>query len=270
MNALADRFEQQHPKSRESWITACDDWRRRYPLMLSEYYVDRDRVSGYVFMDELSDALDSSDTIVVGNGLDAVAHFQVYRVKEGQRTLSSGNWGSMGWDLPMAIGASVGSSRRTVCVAGDGSVQLNVQELATIRHYSLPVKIFVFNNDGFGTIRATQRNLMEGRLFGSSAPTGADNPDFRQLAGAYGFGYQRIANPSEVSDGIRLTLEQDGPTVCEVLVAIDEEILPKASAFKREDGSLESRPLEDMAPFLPREEVRRNMHLFDDDNEGLE
>jgi len=169
----------------------------------------------------------------------------------------------MGWDLPLAIGACVGSGRRTICVTGDGSIQLNLQELATIRYYQFPVKIFIHNNRGFASIRATQRNLLEGRLVASDPASGVDNPDFRRLADAFGLPYERIADSNELGPGIARVLAMGGPVLCEVVVSPDQEIVPKASAFRREDGTLESRPLEDMAPFLPRDEVWHNMHLFD-------
>jgi acetolactate synthase-1/2/3 large subunit len=169
----------------------------------------------------------------------------------------------MGWDLPLAIGACIGAGRRTICITGDGSVQLNLQELATIRYYDLPVKIFVYNNQGFASIRATQRSLLEGRLVASDPGSGVDNPDFERLAGAFRLGYERIADNDGLEDGMKRVLEAPGPVLCELLVSPDQEILPKASAFRRDDGTLESRPLEDMAPFLPRDEVWQNMHMFD-------
>ena len=233
--------------------------------MVPEYYREPEYVGGYAFMDVLSDQLGSSDLLVAGNGLDTVSYIQVFRVKKGQRTMTSTNWGAMGWDLPLAIGACVGSGRRTTCVTGDGSIQLNIQELATIRHYDLPIKVFIYSNQGFASIRATQRSLLDGRFVASNPASGVDNPDFCQLAQAFGLPFDRIADSSDIEAGIGRVLSLDGPVLCEVVVSPDEEIQPKASAFRREDGRLESRPLEDMAPFLPRDEQWQNMHLFDRD-----
>ena len=262
---LVRELEREPLEAPGPWLQACADWRERYPLMVAEYYQDPQFISGYAFMDGLSDQLDRTDVLVAGNGLDTVSYIQVFKVKEGQRTMTSANWGAMGWDLPLAIGACVGSGRRTICVTGDGSVQLNLQELATIGYYRLPIKVFIYNNRGFASIRATQRNLMDGRFVASDPASGVDNPDFRRLAEAFGLPYERIADQAEIGSGIRNVLEIDGPVVCEVIVSPDEEIQPKASSFRRDDGTLESRPLEDMAPFLPREEIWHNMHLFDDD-----
>jgi acetolactate synthase-1/2/3 large subunit len=263
--ALVQELERAPLAPRTRWLEACASWRRRYPLMVPEYYQDPEYVSGYAFMDVLSDQLGSSDILVAGNGLDTVSYIQVFRVKKAQRTMTSANWGAMGWDLPLAIGACVGSGRRTICVTGDGSIQLNVQELATIRYYDLPIKVFIYNNQGFASIRATQRSLLDGRLVASDPASGVDNPDFRRLAEAFGLPYERIADSSDVEAGIARVLTLDGPALCEVVVSPDQEIQPKASAFRREDGTLESRPLEDMAPFLPRDELWQNMHLFDTD-----
>jgi acetolactate synthase-1/2/3 large subunit len=175
----------------------------------------------------------------------------------------------MGWDLPLAIGVCIARSRRrTVCVTGDGSLQWNIQELLTAGHYRLPLKLFVFNNRGYACIRSTQNNFFKGRYVGADVASGVANPDFSCLAAAYGWKYAHIGSPSELSVGIDHVLEQEGPVLCEVNVAVEQGISPKASAFRREDGALESRPLEDMAPFLSRQEVWDNMHLFD--NEELE
>jgi acetolactate synthase-1/2/3 large subunit len=191
---------------------------------------------------------------------------QAFKIRSGQRAIISCNWGAMGWDLPLAVGASVGSGRgRTICVTGDGSIQWNVQELLTIRRYSLPVKIFVFNNRGYSSTRSTQNAFFEGRYVGADHASGVANPDFRALAAAYQIAYDRIDCNDEVETGLARFLADEQPGLCELRIAPEQGITPKASAFRRDDGSFESRPLEDMAPFLPREEIWENMHLFDDD-----
>jgi len=245
------------------WMETCDRWKKNYPIILDEFYHDKEHVNSYVFVDKLSDLLTSKDIVVAGNGIDEVSYWQAFKVKPGQRTMISGNWGPMGWDLPAAVGACIGGGHsRTICLSGDGSVQWNVQELLTIKHYHLPVKIFIFNNKGYTNIRLTQANFF-GRFVGADESSGISNPDFAHLAAAYGLSYSQISNNTEVEDGIRRVLQTEGPTLCELNIAIDQGITPKASSFRREDGTIESRPLEDMAPFLPREEIWDNMHLFD-------
>jgi acetolactate synthase-1/2/3 large subunit len=223
----------------------------------------------YVFMDRLADVLGSEDVLVTGNGFDVVSCYQAFKVKEGQRVLFSGNWGSMGWDLPLAIGACCGRDRRpVVLVTGDGSIQCNLQELLTVKYYRLPLKLFIYSNEGYGSIRATQKSLFDGRLVGADPSSGVGCLDMRKLADLYEMDYQHIADNDAVEAGIRQAVNREGPVLCEVTLSRDQVIAPKASAFRRSDGTFESRPLEDMAPFLPRDEVRWNMHLFDEDAAG--
>jgi acetolactate synthase-1/2/3 large subunit len=244
------------------WLAACAEWKRRYPVITPDYRLDTGYVNSYLFMDTLSDCVRASDTIVPGAGLDTVSAYQAFRVQRGQRVLISG-WGSMGWDLPLSVGACVGSGARTITITGDGSIQWNVHELQTIAHSQLPIKIFVFNNSGFSSIRATQNNFFEGRFVGSHPQSGVSNPDFAKLASAYGLTHCRISTNEELPTGIVEFLADDVPGICEVVLDADQSISPKTSSFRRDDGTFESRPLEDMAPFLPREEVHYNMHLFD-------
>lgn len=248
------------------WLPTCEEWRKRYPIILEEYRQAQTTVNSYIFMDRLADFMQSDDCLVAGNGLDTVTYYQSFKVKPGQRTMTSNNWGSMGWDLPLSIGVCIGrGKRRTVCVTGDGSIQWNIQELLFLQFHKLPIKIFIFNNQGYSSIRATQNAFFNGRYVGADVGSGVANPDFAKLAAAYSIAYCQVRNHSELDTGIQQTLSTPGPVICEVNIAVDQGITPKASAFKRADGTLESRPLEDMAPFLPREEVHDNMHRFDDE-----
>lgn len=248
------------------WLEACAAWKRRYPIIVDDFLRDKEHVNGYVFMRELSRLLTETDVLVAGNGIDAATYWQAFAVRRGQRTMINGNWGSMGWDLPAAVGACIGGGRRrTICVCGDGSIQWNIQELLTIQSYRLPIKIFVYNNHGYTCIRSTQDAFFEGRYVGADAASGVCNPRFDQLAAAYSLMYATIRNNAELDAGLRRMLDAEGPALCEVNISPAQGITPKASSFRREDGTKESRPLEDMAPFLPREEIRENMHLFDSD-----
>jgi acetolactate synthase-1/2/3 large subunit len=247
------------------WLDACSLWKAKYPLIVPEYLADREHVNSYVFYDRLAEIIDAADVIVTGNALDTTSYFQAYRVKKGQRTINSG-WGAMGWCLPMAVGACIGNGRRrTLCATGDGSFQFNMQELLTISRYRLPIKIFVLNNKGYSNIRGTQESFFERRYVGSDFDSGLANPDFAKLAATFGFSYSSIQTNDELEKGIRHALTQEGCIICEVNISAEQRIFPKASAFRCPDGTFESRPLEDMAPFLPREEVWECMHMFDDD-----
>jgi acetolactate synthase-1/2/3 large subunit len=257
-------LEKEPYSSPAKWLHACARWKERYSLLLDEYFVDKEHVNANVFHDRLSSFLTADDTVVTGNALDTTSYFQSFRIKKGQRTLNSG-WGAMGWCLPMTIGACVGSGKKTICVTGDGSFQFNSQELLTIAHYRLPITIFIFNNYGYSNIRGTQEGFFQARYVGADPDSGVGTPDFAKLADAYNFKYCTIRKPGNLDEGIKYALAQKGPTICEVNISAKQRIIPKASAFRRPDGTFESRPLEDMAPFLPREEVWENMHQFDDD-----
>ena len=248
------------------WVDACADWKLRYPLITPDYFENTEYVNSYVFMDKLSDALLPEDIIIAGAGSDAPSWYQAFKAKTGQRSMCSA-WGSMGWDLPLSIGACVGGGmRRTICVTGDGSIQWNIQELLTIARSHLPIIIFILNNRGYTSIRATQNNFFEGRYVGADHNSGLANPDFQKLAEAYGLPYFYIGTNAELADGLKSVLAVNKAAICEVNLAEDQSISPKASAFRHPDGTFESRPLEDMSPFLSREEVYENMHLFDEES----
>lgn len=246
------------------WTEACANWKRRYPTVTPDYYTDSENVNSYVFARVLSEHLRADDVVVTGNSLDIVSVLHSFEVKLGQRIFTNINYGSMGWDLPAAVGACVGSgNRRTCLVTGDGSFQFNVQELMTIAVNQLPVKIFVFNNGGYESIRSTQRNFFDGNLVGSDFKSGIGNPDFEKLAGAYGLSYERIGTNDELPSKLPAILGATGATICEVKLSPEQLRSPKTMSVRKRDGSFETRPLQDMFPFLPPEEVQENMHLFD-------
>jgi acetolactate synthase-1/2/3 large subunit len=266
LEELVRQVEQTSWAAPPRWLSACASWKHRYPLLVEDHFRDEKHVNSYVFVDRLSDLLTSEDITIGGSGLDTVSCIQGLKLKPGQRYFTSINWGAMGWDLPLSVGACIANQRRrTICVTGDGSIQMNLQELMTISYHGLPLKIFVFNNGGYASIRATQSALFDERLVASDTASGVGTPDFEKLAAAYGMGFTRVRDHGDLESGIRIALDSNGPFICEVMIATEQGITPKASAFRRADGSLESRPLEDMAPFLPREEIHENMHMFDDD-----
>ena len=169
----------------------------------------------------------------------------------------------MGWDLPAAVGACIArGDARTVLVTGDGSLELNVQELLTIGHNRLDVKIFVLNNGGYESIRATQNNFFEGRFYGCHAESGVANPKFDLLAAAYGLEYRSIRTNADLEAGIREVLATDGPCLCEVNVSFTQEKSPRIRNRQREDGTLESPALDDQWPFLPREQRAQTLALL--------
>lgn len=248
-----------------AWLEACADWRRRYPPLVSDYFADTEHVNSYVFADRLSDALGGREVVITGNGLDAWSVYQTFKVRRGQRVFTNVNFGAMGWDLPAAVGGAVAQAGETVVlVTGDGSFQFNVQELLTIGHNRLNVRIFVLNNDGYESIRATQNNFFDGHLVGADPASGVSNPNFRLLAEAYGLGYDYIRTNDDIPTVVASVLAASGPVLCEVNLSRTQTRTPKTSSYRNERGELESRPLEDMFPFLPREEVAANMAISRD------
>ena len=252
---------------RDRWLEACADWKRRYPPGPPPDYIKPDFVNSYALAEELSRQMGPGEIVVGGISLDVASLYQSFQVKERQRVLVNANYGAMGWDLPAAVGACVAADgARVVLVTGDGSIQFNIQELQAVRSNNLNLRIFVLNNAGYESIRTTQNNWFEGRFVGSDFRSGIGNPDFEKLAAAYGLGYARLDDPNELAGSVRKVLEHDGPMLCEVMISPDQPRTPRASSYRREDGTMETRPLEDLFPFLPREEIHANMHMFDDED----
>ncbi len=248
----------------DQWWQACRYWQALYPPLTQDYFEDKQHANTYVFVSVLSDLLREGDVVLTGNSLDIWSCYQTFKVKEGQRLFTNINYGSMGWDLPAAVGASAArNGEKTVLVTGDGTIQFNIQELQTIAHHCMNVKIFVFNNAGYASIRTTQETHFGGKLVGSDFSSGISNPNFRRIAEAYGLRYSLIRNNDEIAEVTRAALDADGPTFCEVMVAYGQGRTPRIMSRRREDGSMESGTLENMFPFLPADEIARNMRIFE-------
>jgi acetolactate synthase-1/2/3 large subunit len=241
------------------WVEWCRARKERYPVVLKEYWEGKE-VNPYCFVDALSRQLPEGQIIVTGNGSACVCTFQACIIKKGQVLFGNSGCASMGYDLPAAIGACLGSGRKPViCLAGDGSIQMNLQELQTVVHNKLPVKIFVFNNAGYHSIRQTQMNFFGEPLIGCDAQSGISFPDMERLAYAYGIPFLRISGHGQLEGSIKEALDGDGPVICDVIMTPDQPFAPKMSSHRLPDGRIVSRPLEDLAPFLGRDEFRENM-----------
>lgn len=248
------------------WQQTCENWKRRYPPLTEDAFQDKEHVNSYVFTNVLSNLLTSKDVIITGNSLDAWSVYQTFQVKKGQRVFTNVCYGSMGWDLPAAVGACMANgNQRTILITGDGSLQFNVQELLTIGYNRLNLKIFVFNNQGYESIRSTQNNFFGGHFVGSDPSSGVANPNFSQLAAAYGLRYECIHHNAEIEEKANIILGSNLPVLCELNLSYHQVRSPRVTSIRKEDGTMESQPLEDMFPFLPKEEVWENMHMFDDD-----
>lgn len=243
---------------REGWVEWCRERRYSLPVVQAQENYPAQPVHPYLFARILSEELSEDALVVTSNATANIAYFQGGLVKKGQRVIWNSGCASMGYDLPAAIGAAIATRKRVICLAGDGSLMMNLQELATIAYKRLPVVIFLFNNHGYVSIRQTQSNFF-GAQYGCDTTTGVGFPDIRAVARAFGLDTIRIERNEEIRSSIRQLLAGDGPVLCELILDPDHTIEPKLSSVRLPDGRIISKPLEDMSPLLNREEFLQNM-----------
>ncbi|MEI6514788.1 MAG: thiamine pyrophosphate-binding protein [bacterium] len=241
-----------------AWLAWCKERVTRYPVVLERHRVFNGYINPYHFIEKLFECLGENDVVVCANATATIIPFQAAKIKRGQRLFSNSGSASMGYDLPASVGAAVASNgRRVICLAGDGSLQMNIQELQTIVHNSLPIIIIVLNNDGYVSIRQTQANFF-GHMIGESPKTGVSFPDIVKVAKAYGLPAVRLDSP-DFPGALGEVLSGKGPCVVEVMLDPGQSFEPKTSSRKLPDGRMVSAPLEDMYPFLDREELKSNL-----------
>ena len=246
----------------EEWLEQCQKWKKTYPVATHKQWQEAGAANVYAFIDYLSAQLPTGALTVVSNGSACVVGSHAYRIKHGSRFLINSGVASMGYGLPAAIGACIASGRReTVCIEGDGSIMMNLQELQTVLTNELPIKIFLINNGGYHSIRQTQERFFGERARVGIGPESGDLsfPDFGKLAAAFGYRYLSAHSNAEMKEAVEQALAVKGAVFCEVFVSTTQNFEPKSAAVKRADGSLFSPPLEDLAPFLPRGELRSNL-----------
>ena len=260
IHALLERLNKTKVQASSNWLLRCQEWKEKYPVVLKEHRMHRGSVSTYFFSEILSDELSNDDLIVPGSSGNCVEIFLlVFKVKSGQRVFHNRGLGAMGFGLPASIGACIASGRRrTICVDGDGGFQLNIQELETVAHLKLPIKFFVMNNGGYASIRAMQKNYFQ-HLVGADSESGLTLPDITRVAKAYGLPTMRIVDQNDLRNQIKDVLNISGPVICEIMTLPDEIRAPRLSSRQRSDGTMISKPLEDLWPFLEREEFLSNM-----------
>jgi acetolactate synthase-1/2/3 large subunit len=257
---LAGRPALPQTEARKEWLRWCVEHRRKYPVVLPEYWTSERDVNPYCFMDTLFRQLEENEIVVTGDGTACVTSFQAAVLRRGQRLFHNSGAASMGFDLPAAVGAAVARpNQRIVCLAGDGSLMMNLQELQTIAGRRQNVKLFVLNNQGYHSIRQTQNNFFAGHIVGCGTESGVTFPDFGKLAQAFGFAFARCARHADLDAAIAATLAAPGPSLCEVVLDLSQPFAPRVSSRKLEDGRMVSAPLHDMAPFLSREELASNI-----------
>ncbi len=252
-------------KDHSPWLKQCKEWQKRYPVILPEYWHDTGFVNDYVLIDVLSDELSGEDILIPGSsGACSERTMQAFRARTGLRIFNSQGLGSMGFGIPAAIGGCIASGkRRTISIEGDGGFIMNIQELETVRRLNLPIKFFVLNNGGYVSIQTTQRNYFDGHYVGSSATSGVTLPDIQSVAKSFGLAAACLKNHDAIREKIRGILRMQGPVVCEVMVSPDQVTAPRVASKQLEDGSMVSLPMEDLWPFLDREELKINMNKTD-------
>lgn len=241
------------------WIKRCQQWKSKYPVVLPEYKKIKDGVNSFYFIDVLSEKLDNNAVIVTDMGTAFTCTMQTFKIKYGQRLFTSSGHSPMGFGLPGAIGACFATGKKKViCIVGDGGLQMNIQELQTLVHYNLPIILFVLNNGGYLTIKLMQQNNF-GRYVGSEPTSGLSFPDIVKIANAYGIKAERISNNEELHAKIDNVLVQNEPFICEIMMPENQLLIPRVPSLKNPDGTIASRPIEELYPFLSREEFLQNM-----------
>ena len=260
--ALSEKISSPLSKN-ETWFSICASWKEKYPVVdMARHYVAGELANAYCFMNELSKLAPENIPVVSANGSACVVGGSAFLIKRGQRFIINSGCASMGYELPAAIGACFASNKHeTYCFAGDGSIVMNLQELQTIVFHKLPVKIFLINNQGYHSIRQSQRNLFKELTECGVGPESGDLsfPDMHKVADAFDIPYRAIHNNQEMAEKLSEFIQIDGYALCEIFVDTNQVFEPKPSTMKKADGTLFSPPLEDLAPFLPREELKNLM-----------
>lgn len=248
----------------KEWLDACQNWKYKYPVVRESQWNNGDLVNVYPFIKTLSDSLPEGSLTAVSNGACCVAGHQTYTIKKGTRFIINNAIASMGYGLPAAIGLCIAGGRQdTVCLEGDGSIMMNIQELQTMVTNNLPIKLFLINNSGYHSIRITQNNLFSEHCKVGIGPESNDLgfPNYKKIADAFGIPYFSARTNDEMKEIIPTVLNTAGFVLCEVFTDTKQVWEPKNSARKLPNGTIVSSPLEDLDPFLSREELEENMFI---------
>jgi acetolactate synthase-1/2/3 large subunit len=248
---------------KNEWIAECNDFKTRYPWVTNTDHPDEGGfINSYPFLEKLNQHFKPDQIVVTDMGTALLSGHQVLKLKKGQRLLTSTGLGEMGYGLPAALGASFGTNRgEVICLNCDGGIMMNLQELQTMVHHKLPIKIFIFNNDGYLMIKHTQKSLFKGHYAGTDKISGVSCPDFSKIAKAFDLPSHQIRTWEDFDQQIPAIMAHSGPLICEVFMHPEQFFFPKLSLAVQPDGSLVSPPLEDLSPLLPRAEMEKNMLL---------
>jgi len=246
-----------------AWLAWAKERQKRYPVVQPEQKVEGPPLNPYYFIDRLFDLLENDDAVVCGNASACIVPYQAGQLKEGQRLISNSGSASMGYDLPASIGVALAKGGRVVCVAGDGSLQMNVQELQTLVTHNLPVKLFILNNGGYLSIRQTQQGFFQGRLIGTDATSGVGFPDILKVGNAYGIPSFQVDKMGDL-ELVKRELAKPGPSLFNVVLDPKQGFEPRLRSRILPDGTIKTPNLEDMYPFLSPEELASNMPALDE------
>ena len=250
--------------SGEDWLQTCQRWKKEYPVVTDKNWKDNSgAVNVYAFIQYLSSCLPENSLTAVSNGACCVVGNQAYVIQKGSRMANNSAVASMGYGLPAAIGTCISGGRRdTICLEGDGSIMMNLQELQTVLTNHLPIKIFLINNNGYHSIRITQTNLFNKNFVGIGPDSGdLSFPEYKKIAEAFGYQYYCAHSNTDMMTVVDKVLRIEGPVFVEIFTDTKQVWEPKSSTKRLTDGSLVSPPLEDLAPFLPREEIEKQMFI---------
>lgn len=262
MKALTESDYEKKNNEHDKWLAWCKKTNEKYPATLPAYYDQEKPMNPYAFMTELFECLEEGDTIICGNGAACVITFQAADIKKEQRLFTNSGCAAMGYGFPAALGGAIAKNgKRVICIDGDGSFQMNLQELQTVVYNQLNMKILYLNNNGYHSIRQTQTNLFQPPLVGVCDGNGLSFPDAEKIAYAYGIPYFKIDSIKEAKKTMEEVLKTDGPVFCELVVDPAQNFEPKLSSKVLPDGKIVSPELDDMFPFLPKEEYEMNKNV---------
>ncbi len=260
LSTLNQKLKDYKSQPMSDWKQRCQDWKKRYPVTVPDYYKEKDGVNSYVFIEKLCDQLKEEDIVVTDMGTSLSCTMQTFRIKKGQKLFTNMGFAPMGFGLPAAIGAYFASKKdQLICISGDGGLQMNIQEFQTLVYYKIPIKLFIFNNREYVTIKHTQKAYFQGEFVGSDPTGGYSSPEFTKVAQAYGLEIEQIKNQRELETKISSVLSKKGPVICEVHLPSNQSLIPILLQHMGHDGIPVTDPIERLSPYLPEEEFIKNM-----------
>jgi acetolactate synthase-1/2/3 large subunit len=260
LSVLKTRLKNQNIPDWTNWIDKTQSWKKKYPVFQPEYKINDGKINSFYFMEVLSNKLTDNNIVVTDMGTSYTCTMQSLQMNGKARLFTSSACCSMGFGLPGAIGAYFADpSKDILLIAGDGGIQMNIQELQTVIHNKIPLKIFLLNNNGYLAISLMQDNLFKSNYIGSNPDSGISNPNFVKLADAYGFKTYIFNNNIELEKGIDEVLSTKGPVLCEIKMIENQLLIPRVQSSKDKNGKIISNSLENMFPYLNDEEMKEIM-----------